>query len=76
MSMTADEILQESLKQDVRTRARIAHLLLESLEALSADENARLWAEEAQLRDDEIEGGATPERPFEDVLREARGRLK
>ena len=76
MSMTADEIVKESLKQDVRTRARIAHVLLDSLDSLSAEENARLWAEEAQRRDDEVEAAAAPERPFGEVVREVRERLK
>ena len=45
--MSIDEIEAEALKLDPHARARLARKLLESLEGLSAEENERLWAEEA-----------------------------
>ena len=76
MAMTVDEMEAQILKLDLRARARLAHALLESLDALSEEENEKLWVEEAQRRDAAIERGDVAERQFEDVLREARERLK
>jgi hypothetical protein len=49
--------------------------LLESLESLSPEENARIWAEEAQRRADALEAGTLSSRPADDVFREARARI-
>jgi len=49
--MSIEEIEAEALKLDPQARARLAEKLLESLEALSDEENERLWAEEADRRD-------------------------
>lgn len=74
--MSIEEIEAEALKLDPKARARLAEKLLESLEALSEEENTRLWAEEAERRD--IDWDAAPEtvRPASDVLRDARAKLK
>jgi len=46
------------------------------IKELSSDEIERLWIEEAQRRDDAIEAGDLTERPADEVLRDARARLK
>ena len=74
--MTANEIEAEALKPAPRERARLAEKLLESLENLSDDENARLWAEEAERRDRAWDADSTMARPAADVFRDARARLK
>jgi hypothetical protein len=48
--MSTDELETEALKLTPRERARLAERLLQSLENLSDEENARLWAEEADRR--------------------------
>ena len=48
--MSIDELEAAALKLEPKARARLAERLLDSLEHLSPDENARLWAEEAQRR--------------------------
>ena len=61
--MNIDEIEAEVLKLAPQVRARLARKLLESLEALSDEENERLWAEEADWRDadwDSTPGSARP----------------
>lgn len=65
----------EALKLPVAERARLAEALLRSLEALSEDEHRRLWAEEAQRRDAELDADPTIGMPAADVLCEARARL-
>jgi hypothetical protein len=49
---------------------------LESLENLSDDENAKLWAEEAERRDQAWDVDPTMGRPAADIFRDARARLK
>jgi hypothetical protein len=65
----------EALKLDVPDRAKLAETLLQSLDALTDDQLERLWAEEAQRRDDEIDAGEVDMRAAEDVFRDARARL-
>ena len=73
--MTHDELEVELRKLDPRERARLAAALLNSLEQLSDDENARLWAEEAERRHDDLLANKTLGRSATDVFREIRERL-
>ena len=74
--MGINELEAEVLKLDPRARARLAGKLLESLEDLSEEENARLWAEEAQQRDAEMDANPNSAVPAEEVFRDARAKLK
>jgi hypothetical protein len=74
--MSIDELEAEALKLAPAARARLAERLLESLETLSDEENARLWAEEAQRRDEGWETDGASGHTAADVFREARARLK
>ena len=74
--MKLDEVEAEALRLEPAARARLVTKLLASLEALTDEENLRLWAEEAERRDDAWEAGAQPGHPAEEVFREARARLK
>lgn len=73
--MTIEELEVAALGLDPRSRARLAERLLESLESLSPDENARIWAEEAQRRAEALESGTLASRPADAVFREARARI-
>ena len=74
--MSIDELEAEALKLAPAARARLAERLLESLEALSDGENARLWAEEAQRRDEAWDASDGPGHVAADVFRDARSQLK
>jgi hypothetical protein len=74
--MSTEELEVEALKLAPQERARLAEKLLESLENLSDDENARLWAEEAQRRDQTWDADPGMGRSAADVFRDARARLK
>ena len=74
--MTIDEVAAEALRLEPGARARLAGKLLESLETLSEEENARLWAEEAQRRDEAWRASGDPGRPVGEVFRDARARLR
>jgi hypothetical protein len=73
--MSTEELEAEALKLVLRERARLAERLL-SLENLSDEENARLWAEEAERRDRAWDASPSIGRPADDVFRDARARLK
>ena len=73
--MKAEEIEAAALKLDPKGRARLAGRLLESLDALSPKENARIWAEEAQRRSEALDAGDLASRPADEVFKDARARL-
>ena len=74
--MSIQELEATILKLDPKSRARLAGKLLNSLEELSEEENAQLWAEEAQRRDAQMDDEPGSEIPAEDVFREARSSFK
>ena len=74
--MSINDIEAEALRLDPQGRARLARKLLESLESLSAEENERLWAEEAERRDSVWDSTPGSGRPAADVLRDARAKLR
>lgn len=74
--MSIEELEAEALRLDPKARARLAGKLLESLESLSEKENARLWAEEAQRRDAEMDAKPDSGCSATEVFREARAKLK
>jgi putative addiction module component (TIGR02574 family) len=74
--MSIDEIEAEALKLTPQARAKLAGRLLESLEGLSEEENQRLWVDEVQRRDADLDGSPDKARPADDVFREARSKLK
>ena len=73
--MTIDEIESEALRLNPSDRARLAERLLDSLEALSDQENARLWADEAERRDRAWDAKGNAGRSTSEVFRDARARL-
>ena len=74
--MSLEKLEAEALKLDAKARVRLAGKLLESLEHLSDEESARLWAEEAQRRDADMDAHPGSGRSAEEALREARAKLK
>ena len=74
--MSIDELEAEALKLDPKSRAQLAEKLLASLEDLTEEENARLWAEEAARRDEDMGQSPGAARAAADVFRDARARVK
>ena len=74
--MNLEDVEAEALKLEPAARARLAKALLASLEALSDEENLRLWADEAERRDASWSAGASTGHLADEVFREARARLK
>ena len=75
-SMSLDKLEAEALKLEPKARARLAGRLLESLEHLSDEENARLWAEEAERREADMETHPGSSTSAKEALREARAKLR
>ncbi len=73
--MSIEELEAEVLKLGPEGRARLAELLLESLENLTDAENARIWTQEAERRAADWEKSGDPGRDGADVFRDARSRL-
>ena len=70
--MTVDEIMREAMALDSKTRAAIAHELLNSLESLSDDEVERLWVAEAKRRSADLKAGRAKSIPARESLARAR----
>ena len=74
--MNLEEITLELLRLPSSQRALLAEKLLASLEEDSHHDVESLWLAEAEKRFQEIQTGVVQGRPAEEVLREARTRLK
>ncbi len=72
--MSIDELEAEALKLKPEARARLAERLLDSLEDLSDEENARVWAEEAERRSAAWDANPGSDRAAEAVFRDAKSR--
>lgn len=74
--MSVNEIESAALGLDIKARARLANLLLESLEGSSEDEIEQLWIDEALRRDAAIEAGTLKEIDGDKAFRDVLDRLK
>ncbi len=68
--------MREALRLKATDRASMAHELLNSLETLSEAEIEQLWVEEALRRSAEIDAGTIETFSADEVIAEARARLK
>ena len=74
--LTVDELMRKALMLNAADRASMAHELLSSLESLSEAEVEQLWVEKALRRSAEIDAGLVETIPADQVIAEARARLK
>lgn len=75
-SMKLLDLEVEALKLPVSERARLAEVLLNSLDALSEEEHRRAWTDEAARRDAELDADPGRGRPADEVFRSARARIR
>jgi putative addiction module component (TIGR02574 family) len=73
---TLRDILRAALSLGVRDRARLAQELLASLDAVSAEDAERLWADEAERRLAEFRAGRISAVPADEVAQKARRLLR
>ncbi|HIG92823.1 TPA: addiction module protein [Candidatus Woesearchaeota archaeon] len=74
--MSFEELKAEILKLSPEARATLARELLASLDCMDEDETEKLWLEEAERRDKDLDGGLAKSRPAGDVLKDARALRK
>lgn len=74
--MKMSDLENEVLKLDPPARARLAEVLLRSLDELSEREIEELWFDEAERRERAWDAGEVEGIPAEQVMRELRSRSK
>lgn len=72
MSAIFDELSSKAMSQSSLERARLADLMVESLDAAPLTEVDQAWINLAQRRADEIRAGTAKTYSAEEVLSEAR----
>jgi putative addiction module component (TIGR02574 family) len=76
MARALAEIERDIRALSARERAQLLKALINDLDAPADPDAERPWVEESERRLTEIESGTAKTLPGEDVLREARFRLK
>jgi len=76
MSTTLEQLAQEAMKLPGESRARLADLLVESLESGDLTDIDRLWLSEAKRRRDEVRAGTIKTIPGDEALRRVRDSLR
>lgn len=71
-----EKIASNLLAMPADKRAKLAEILIQSLDEKESDDILSEWLHEIQRRDKEIRSGKDVTKPAELVLREARARLR
>lgn len=72
MPTTVEELVDQAMILPGEARARLADLLVESLDSSDLGPIDKLWATEAKRRRDEVRTGQVETVPGEDALRKVR----
>jgi len=75
MSTTVEQLAEQAMNLPGESRARLADLLVESLDAEALTQIDRLWLSEAKRRRDEVRSGKVKTIPGEEALRSVRDSL-
>jgi len=73
---TYEEIISAAMALSPNQRVRLAEHLIESLDVEEQERINRLWAEEAERRNKEIEDGIVKAIPGDEVMSRLRSRYK
>lgn len=76
MATTVEQLARQAMDLPAESRARLADLLVESLDAEDLGQIDRLWIEEARRRRDEVRSGRVETIPGEEGLRKVRDALR
>jgi hypothetical protein len=76
MATTVEQLVEQALMLPDESRARLADLLVESLEADALTQIDRLWLAEAKHRRDEVRAGRVKTIAGDDALRSVRNSLR
>ena len=72
MARTIDELAEQAMNLPTESRARLADLLVESLDADELGHIDRLWVAEGKRRRDEVRSGRVETIPGEEALQKVR----
>ena len=72
MTTTVEQLAEQAMNLPTESRARLADLLVESLDEESLGRIDRLWATEALRRRDEVRAGCVQTIPGDEALRKVR----
>jgi len=76
MTISRDKLFKQALELEQRDRAELAKLLIDSLDSAMEQDVEEAWIREIDRRCAELDSGTVQTIPWEDVLKEARSRLK
>jgi putative addiction module component (TIGR02574 family) len=76
MATTLEELAEGAMSLPAESRARLADLLVESLEAGDLGSIDRMWAAEAKRRRDEVRAGRVQTVPGDEALRRVRDAIR
>ena len=76
MATNVERLVEQALKLPSASRARLANLLVESLDADELGRIDRLWVAEAKRRRDEVRTGRVKPIPGDQALRKVRDAVK
>jgi len=76
MATTVERLVEQALKLPSESRARLADILVESLDADELGRIDRLWAVEAKRRRDEVRTGTVKTVPGEQARRRVRDAVR
>lgn len=76
MATTVEKLAEQAMSLPSESRARLADLLVESLEGEDLGQIEQLWVTEAKRRRDEVHNGTVEPVNGEEALREVRDSLR
>jgi putative addiction module component (TIGR02574 family) len=76
MPLTPEQLAEQAMDLPTESRARLADLLVESLDAAEFGPIDRAWAAEARRRLEEVRSGTIKPIPADEVFRKVRDSLK
>jgi hypothetical protein len=72
MSATVEQLAEQAMRLPVESRAKLADLLVESLDSIELDQIEQTWLAEAKRRRDEVRHGNVRTIPGPEALRRVR----
>lgn len=72
MATTVEKLAEQAMTLPTESRARLADLLVESLDAQELGHIDRLWVEEAKRRRDDVRSGRVEAIPGDEALQKVR----
>lgn len=76
MAATIEQLAEQTMSLPTESRARLADLLVESLDADDLGHIDRLWLSKTKRRRDEVRGGRVQSVPGDEVLEKVRDLIR